>query len=89
VMALAETVGSAGSYTLIDKNRFYVVGLEINGNHIGNTDSKFVTATGQILHQGKTTHVWDIRVNDEFDKPISICRITNMIIDRKVTNKEG
>ncbi len=83
VMALAETIGSAGSYMLVDPEKQYVVGLEINGNHIGNTKSSYVTATANILHKGKTIHVWDIRVNDEFDKPVSVCRMTNMIIEIK------
>jgi 1,4-dihydroxy-2-naphthoyl-CoA hydrolase len=83
IMALAETIGSAGSYTLIDPKKYYVVGIEINGNHIGNTTTSYVTATAKILHKGKTTHVWDIRVNDEHDKPVSICRMTNMIIENQ------
>lgn len=83
IMALAETIGSAGSHMLIDKDNQYVVGIEINGNHVGTPSSSFVTATAKILHEGKTIHIWDIRVNDDHDKPISICRMTNMIIETR------
>ncbi|HEX3010227.1 MAG TPA: hotdog fold thioesterase [Bacteroidales bacterium] len=82
-MALAETVGSAGSFTLIDRNRFYVVGMEINANHVGSATSGFVTGTGRLLHKGKRTHVWEILVNDQFGNPVSICRMTNMIMEIK------
>jgi 1,4-dihydroxy-2-naphthoyl-CoA hydrolase len=83
IMALAETVGSAGSFTLIDRSRYYAVGMEINANHIGSATSGYVTGTGRLLHKGKRTHVWEILVNDEHGNPISICRMTNMILEIK------
>jgi len=83
IMALAETMGSAGSNMLVNTRVQKVVGIEINGNHVGTASSSFVSATAKILHKGKTIHVWDIRVNDGDDKPVSICRMTNMIIEHK------
>lgn len=82
VMALAETVGSVGSYNIVDRNKFDVVGIEINGNHISNTKTKSVYAIARLLHKGKRTHVWDVDVFDEENKTISVCRITNMILER-------
>lgn len=83
ILALAETIGSAGSYLLIDRSRYYAVGMEINANHVGNTTSGYVTGKGKLLHKGKTTHVWEILVNDQYGKPVSICRMTNMILEIK------
>ena len=82
-MALAETVGSVGSYLLIDQKKFDIVGIEINGNHIGNTKGNYVEAIGKIIHRGTKTHVWDIQVVDEYMSPVSVCRITNMVVDKK------
>jgi 1,4-dihydroxy-2-naphthoyl-CoA hydrolase len=82
VMALVETVGSIGSYNLIDPIKFDVVGIEINGNHIGNTKCKSVYAIAHLIHQGKKTHVWNVDIFDEEDTPISVCRITNMVIEK-------
>ena len=79
-MALAESVGSAGSLTLVDPTKYAVLGVEISGSHVGATSGDFVVATGTILHQGKTSHVWEIRVEDKNGKLISICRLTNRII---------
>lgn len=81
-MALVETVGSVGSYLMVDHTKFDVVGMEINGNHVGNTYGKMVYAVGKLLHKGKKTHVWSVDVFDECDQPISICRITNMILEK-------
>ena len=79
--ALAETLGSMGSALLIDRARQATVGIELNANHIKAVRSGRVKATGVLLHRGRTTHVWDIRVTNEADELIAICRLTNMIID--------
>ena len=57
------------------------VGIELNVNHLKSVQSGRVTATGQLLHQGRTTHVWDIRVRNEREELVAVCRLTNMIID--------
>jgi uncharacterized protein (TIGR00369 family) len=67
---------------MVDQSQFDVVGLEINGNHIGNTKSEYVVATATIIHKGSKTHVWEVLINDQFSNPISVCRMTNMIIDK-------
>ncbi len=81
--ALAETLGSIGSALLIDLSKNASVGLEITANHLRSVRSGRVTATAELVHQGRTTHVWDIRVHDDAGKLSAICRLTNMIIDRR------
>lgn len=81
-MALAETVGSAGSFLLVDPAEYTVVGLEINGNHVRPATEGIVTGTATLVHKGKKTHVWNIEIRDERDMLVSICRITNMIIKK-------
>lgn len=81
--ALAETLGSVGSSMLIDRDTQATVGMEITANHLRGVKKGRVTATGELVHQGRTTHVWDIRVHDEEGKLCAICRLTNMIIERR------
>lgn len=81
--ALAETLGSVGSALLIDLRTQATVGMEITANHLRGVKEGRVTATGELVHQGNKTHVWDIRVHDEAGRFIAICRLTNMIIDRR------
>jgi 1,4-dihydroxy-2-naphthoyl-CoA hydrolase len=81
--ALAESLGSAGSALLIDLATQGVVGIEVNANHIKGTRSGTVTATGTLVHQGRSTHVWDIRVTDEGGALVALCRITNLIITKR------
>lgn len=81
-VALAESLGSVGSYMLVDRGKFAIVGIEVNANHLRVVRSGAVKATGTLAHKGRTTHVWDIRVTDDQERLIAICRITNLIIER-------
>lgn len=78
-LALAETVGSAGSVLLVDLNKYTVVGLQVSGNHVGSATGGKVIAEAKLQHKGNTTHVWDVHIKDESGKPISIVRVTNFI----------
>lgn len=83
IMALAESVGSAGSHALVGDRTTAVLGVEINGSHVGNTTEAMVKAEGKIIHKGITSHVWEIRITDMSNKLLSICRLTNRIIPAK------
>lgn len=82
-VALAETVASVGAFELVDKENEVVVGLEINANHIRAKKDGMVTAVGTVLHQGKTTMVWDIKITDENENLICVSRCTMAVIKRK------
>src|SRR5450432_214551 len=63
--ALAETVGSVASVMVVDPEKFICVGVEINANHIRSVRDGFVTATVVPLHLGLSSHVWEIKINDQ------------------------
>jgi 1,4-dihydroxy-2-naphthoyl-CoA hydrolase len=77
---LAETAGSLASALVIDMDKFYCVGLEINANHIRSAMEGLVTATCSPLHLGKSTHVWDIKMHDDQHKLICVSRLTVAIL---------
>ncbi|MDD3322671.1 MAG: hotdog fold thioesterase [Paludibacter sp.] len=78
--ALAETVGSVGSFLLVDSSKFHVLGVEISASHVATTSESEVFGIGTIIHQGKTSHVWEIRIEDKNGKLISVARLTNRIV---------
>lgn len=80
-VALAETVASLGAYHLVDHDKQAVVGLEINANHIRGKKDGVVTAIATILHRGRKTMVWDIKIVDEAEKLICTSRCTMAVID--------
>ncbi len=81
--ALAETIGSIASALVIDLEKFICVGLEINANHVRSANKGLVIATCLPLHIGKTTHVWDIKINDENEKLVCVSRLTVAILEKK------
>lgn len=78
--ALAETFGSVASALLVGIGARSVVGVELNANHLRAVRSGTVYAKGELLHHGRTTHVWDIRVFNDQDELVAACRLTNLII---------
>jgi len=80
---LAETLGSIASAMVVDHNRFICVGLEINANHVRSARSGVVIGTVKPLHLGGSTHVWEIRIEDESNKLICISRLTVAILPRR------
>ncbi|MEO6548550.1 MAG: hotdog fold thioesterase [Ferruginibacter sp.] len=79
---LAETAGSIASHLVIDSTKYSCVGLEINANHIRSARQGFVTGIATPLHLGATTHVWDVKIYDDLEKLICICRLTVAILNK-------
>ena len=75
-VVLAESLGSMASFLCIDTERFYCVGLEVNANHLRGLRSGRVTGVARAVHIGRTTHVWDIRLQGEDGKPSCMSRLT-------------
>lgn len=75
-IALGETACSIGAANLIDTQQFIPLGLEMNANHIHSVKEGRIIATATIIHQGKTTQVWNIEIKSEQDELISIMRGT-------------
>jgi len=79
-VALAESVGSAASHIFIDSEKFIVKGLEISANHLKSKRDGEVFATAKIIHKGRTTHLWEIRIVDENGALVSLCKLTNIVL---------
>jgi 1,4-dihydroxy-2-naphthoyl-CoA hydrolase len=80
--ALAETIGSVASSLCLQENQI-CVGMEINCNHLRAKRNGIVTATAKPLHIGATSHVWDIRIEDENNKLICVSRLTVAVLRNK------
>jgi 1,4-dihydroxy-2-naphthoyl-CoA hydrolase len=81
--ALIESIGSMGSSLLLDLEKEYPVGLEVNANHVGGIKSGMVKAVGKIVHAGKKTHVWQVDIFDlETNKMVATGRLTVLIIQK-------
>lgn len=82
-VALAESVGSAASMLFVNSEVSEVRGIEIAANHLKAKRDGIVTATARIVHKGRSIHLWEIRVVDENDHLISLCKLTNMVLPKR------
>ena len=87
--ALAETVGSAAANYCLDQSLYLAVGLDLNINHIRSVKSGLIKAVAKPFHLGKTTQVWEIRLENEEGKLIAISRLTMAVISKESLRQKG
>jgi len=82
---LAESLGSVAANLCVDPSTKVCVGLDINANHVRPVSSGWVTGVVTPIHVGKSTHIWQIRIEDDAGRLVCISRITMAVLD--VANK--
>lgn len=87
-VALAESVGSAASLLFVNPEIQEVRGIEISANHLRSKRDGVVTGTARIVHQGRSLHLWEVKITDEHGRLISLCKITNMVLSKKKAAEE-
>ncbi len=83
MVALAESVGSAACFIFLDTTQYFVRGIEISANHVRSIREGFVYAKARVVHKGRTTQLWDIRLHDEEKKLISVVKLTTIALPKK------
>ena len=78
-VALAETLGSTAAM-LCCENGHATVGLEINANHLRAVREGIVTGTARPIHIGRSTQVWEIRIESDAGELICITRLTMAVV---------
>lgn len=81
--ALAESVGSFASHIFTDTSKYFVRGIEITANHLKSVKDGYVFAKATFIHKGRTTQLLDIRITDENDQLISICKLSTITLPLK------
>ena len=79
-VVLAETLGSSAGNLCVDTATQVCVGLEINANHLRAAREGVVTGTARAIHVGRSTQVWEIRIENEAGKLVCISRLTLAVI---------
>ncbi len=81
-VALAESIGSAAAFVFLGNNNLTVRGLEIAANHIKSIKDGYVYAKAIALHKGRTTQLWQIRIENENGDLISLVKLTTITMHK-------
>jgi len=81
-VALAESVGSAGALFLLKRDDVSIRGIEIAANHVKGVREGFVYAKTTILHKGRTTQLWQVRIVNEIDELVSLVKFTTITLPK-------
>ncbi|MDV3467292.1 hotdog fold thioesterase [Stenotrophomonas sp. C3(2023)] len=79
-VVLAETLGSSAGNLCVDTAEQVCVGLEINANHVRAKRDGVVTGTARAIHVGRSTQLWDIRIEDEQGRLVCTSRLTLAVV---------
>jgi len=80
--ALAESVGSLAAYVFKDLEKHTIRGIEITANHVKSIRSGYVYAKATFLHNGRTLQLFDIKITDESDRLISVCKLSTIALPK-------
>jgi len=75
-VAFAETLASCAAFGSVDPEQFHCVGLEINANHVRAAKEGWVYGEARPLHLGRSTQVWEVRINTEAGTLVCVSRCT-------------
>ena len=81
-VALAETLASYAGYLTIDPEKYHVVGIEINANHLKMVKKGIVIGKCSSIKIGRSTQIWQTEITNEDDELICISRITLMVLSK-------
>ncbi|WP_026450116.1 PaaI family thioesterase [Aequorivita capsosiphonis] len=81
-VALAESVGSAGAYFFLDSDKFIIRGIEIAANHVKSVRDGYVYAHASIIHKGRTTQLWQIKITNEDGELVSLVKLTTLSLPK-------
>ena len=76
----AETLGSMAANLALDNSKEYAVGQEINANHLRGVRSGELSGVATIVHRGRTSQVWEIKIYNSENKLSCISRLTMAVI---------
>jgi 1,4-dihydroxy-2-naphthoyl-CoA hydrolase len=81
-VVLAETLGSIAGHCAVRDGGNAVVGIEVNANHVRGVSDGEVTGTARPVHLGRTTQVWEIRIEDGQERLVCLSRLTLSVLNR-------
>ena len=79
-VALAESLGSVAGWLSLPADGGRTMGLEINANHVRAITEGVMTGTARPLHLGRSTQVWEVRIEAAQGRLACISRIPLVVV---------
>jgi uncharacterized protein (TIGR00369 family) len=79
IATLADTAAGAASMLLLPRGQMAVTS-ELKINYVGNITKGVLVAEARLLHYGKRTLVWEVRVNEKGSKQLVAITLTTFFI---------
>ena len=81
-IALAETVGSFAAHVYLDTKSHFIRGIDISAQHVKSVKEGFVYASAKCIHKGRTTQVFNVRVTNEKEELVTLCKLTTITLPK-------
>ena len=82
-LVIIETLGSVASFCTLNSEKQNALGIQVTANHLRIANpGDVITGTATPIHIGKTTHIWDVNIENQNKKLISSGRITMLITEK-------
>ena len=81
-VALAESVGSFAAHIFMDTQNLWIRGIEISANHVKSVKEGMIYARATFIHKGRSTQIFDIRITDEKENLVSVCKLTTLALPK-------
>lgn len=81
-VVLAETVATVGAWLNCPEGKT-AFGTDIQASHLRPKREGTLTAVGTPVQVGKSNQLWDVRIVDEEDKPVSVSRCRLAVVDAR------
>ncbi len=78
--ALCETLGSIASNLIVNPEKYYCLGLDINASHVRPVFNGYIYAIAKPVHLGRKTHIWRINITNEDGKLVCTSRLTMAVV---------
>jgi len=82
-LAIIETVGSVAARCAIFGASKNTLGIQVNASHLTIArPGDELTATARPVHVGRSTHLWDVTIENQNGKLVSSGRITLLVVEK-------
>ena len=81
-LALAETVGSFAAHVYLDTDSNFIRGIDISAQHLKSVKQGFIYASAECIHKGRTTQVFSVRVTNDKEELVTLCKLTTITLPK-------